>query len=57
MNKHNHNQLIQEIVDNYNDWTRSDLQGYIMAQIPDIAEADKVLQEIDNRLAQMGVGI
>lgn len=52
-----YNQLIQEIVDNYNDWTRSDLQGYIMAQIPDITEADQVLQEIDNRLAQIGVGI
>jgi hypothetical protein len=52
-----YSQLIQEIIDNYNDWTRSDLQGYIMAQIPDIAEADEVLQEIDNRLAQMGVGI
>lgn len=52
-----YNQLIQEIVNNYNDWTRSDLQGYIEAQTPDFAEADKVLQEIDNRLAKIGVGI
>lgn len=52
-----YNNIIQEIVNNYNDWTRSDLQGYIMVQIPDIAEADKVLQEIDNRLAKIGVGI
>lgn len=52
-----YNNIIQEIVNNYNDWTRSDLQGYIMAQIPDITDADKVLQEIDNRLVKIGVGI
>lgn len=49
--------LIKEVVDSYNDWTRSDLQGYIEAQIPDFIEADKVLQEIDTRLAKLGVGI
>ncbi len=52
-----YNQLVQEIVDTYNDWTRSDLQGYIEAQIPNFTEADKVLQEIDTRLAKLGVGI
>lgn len=49
--------IIQEIVNNYDNWTRSDLQGHIMAQIPDTTEANKVLQEIDSRLAKIGVGI
>lgn len=49
--------IIQEIVNNYNDWTRSDLQAYIMAQIPDMTKADQVLQKIDTILAEKGVGI
>lgn len=50
--------FIQDIVNNYNDWTRSDLQAYIEARCEITGEnADEILQEIDKQLALIGAGI
>lgn len=51
-------EFIQDIVDNYNAWTRSDLQGYVIARCDTTGEDEfDILAEIDRRLAEQGVGI
>lgn len=50
--------FIQDIVDNYNNFTRGDLQGYVEARCITTGEnSDEVLGEIDSILAEKGVGI
>lgn len=56
--KSNTTDFIQDIVDNYNDWTRSDLQGYVAARCVVTNENENhILQMIDDLLAAQGVGI
>ncbi len=56
--KSNTTDFIQDIVDNYNDWTRSDLQGYVAARCSVTGENENhILQMIDDLLAAQGVGI